>query len=83
MPLIAVHASPTVNCCAIALAIAFIAGCAPVDRQPTLTYPHAIASDARAAAPKNKQIILNPFLDHRADRTNVGMVSRAFGLDET
>lgn len=84
MPLAAVPASPaTALRCAIAVAIALVAGCAPVDRQPTLIYPPATASDARAAAPKNKQIILNPFLDHRADRTNVGMVSRAFGLRET
>lgn len=83
MPLVAVHASPAVNRCAVVIAIAFIASCAPVERQPTLNYPPATASDARAAAPKNKQIVLNPFLDHRADRTNVGMVSRAFGLRET
>jgi uncharacterized lipoprotein YajG len=85
MPLVAVHASPTVNRCSVVVvvAIALLAGCAPVDRQPTLNYPPATASDAQAAAPKNKQIVLNPFLDHRADRTNVGIVSRAFGLRET
>jgi hypothetical protein len=60
-----------------------VAGCSAVDRQPTLNYPPATASDARAEAPKNKQIILNPFLDHRSDKTNVGIVPRAFGLRET
>jgi hypothetical protein len=85
MPLVAVHATPTIDRCAVVVvvAITLLAGCAPVDRQPTLNYPPATASDAQAAAPKNKQIILNPFLDHRADRTNVGMVSREFGLRET
>ena len=84
MPLAAVPASPaTALRCAVAVAIALVAGCAPVDRQPTLIYPPATASDTRAAAPKNKQIILNPFLDHRADRTNIGMVGSAFGLRET
>src|SRR4051812_15252939 len=65
------------------LTAALLAGCTNTDRQPTLIYPPATASDARAAVPKNKQIVLNPFLDHRADRTNVGMVSSAFGLRET
>jgi hypothetical protein len=85
MPPIAVPASPAVNHCTVAaaVALALLAGCTSVDRQPTLNYPPATASDARAAAPKNKQIILNPFLDHRADRTNVGMVSSGFGLRET
>ena len=65
------------------VAAVVIAGCSAVDREPTLNYPPATASDARAEAPKNKQIILNPFLDHRGDKTNVGIVHSAFGLHDT
>src|SRR3954471_23278751 len=61
-------------------AAAFLfAGCAVVERQPTLNY----FTDAATAPPKNKQIILNPFIDHRADKTNVGTVRSTFGLSAT
>ena len=65
---------------ALAMAAIFPTGCANVDTQPTLVYPQ---SDAQAFAPKHKQIILAPFLDHRADKTNVGIVDSVFGLRST
>ena len=84
MPFIAGHAFPATAIRRTALlVVALVAGCATVDRQPTLIYPDATASDAQAAAPKNKQIILNPFLDHRGDKSNVGTVRSAFGLRAT
>lgn len=60
-----------------------LAGCAAVDQPPTLNYPPANAFDGRAAGPKNKQIILNPFLDHRGDKTNIGTIRSALGLRST
>jgi len=84
MPFAAGHAfSATVLRRMALLLTALVAGCAAVDRHPTLNYPDATASDAQAAAPKNKQIILNPFLDHRGDKSNVGTVKSAFGLRTT
>ncbi len=63
---------------AAALVATVMPGCANVEQQqPTLSYPH---SDTHARASKDKQIILNPFLDHRADKTNVGTIDSAFGL---
>ncbi len=84
MPLFTIHASPAAifRYAGLAAAVLF-GGCAGVDRQPTLIYPPATASDAQAAAPKNKQIILNPFLDRRADKSNVGTVKSAFGMRAT
>jgi len=84
MPFAAGHPSPATVLRRTALLVtALVAGCAAVDRQPTLIYPDATASDAQAAAPKNKQIILNPFLDRRGDKSNVGTVRSAFGLRTT
>ncbi len=57
-----------------------LAGCAAVDQSATLVYPPAAAAEGLAAGPKNKQIILTPFLDHRGDKSNVGTVRSAFGL---
>jgi len=65
---------------AVAVALTFPTGCANVDQQPTLVYPH---TDTQAVGPRHKQIILTPFLDHRADKTNVGTVDKAFGLSST
>jgi hypothetical protein len=80
----AAHTSTYCLCCATLAAAIFVAGCAPGNHQPILTYPPAAESGApQAAAPKNKQIILNPFLDQRADKTSVGTVRSGVGARAT
>ncbi len=68
---------------AVFVSVMTLAGCAAVDHSPTLTYPPAIASQGGVAGPKNKQIILSPFLDQRGDKSNVGTVRSTFGLRTT
>src|SRR3954463_3364069 len=67
-----------VRCLTLA-AVFLFAGCSIMEPQPTLTY----SAEAPPVPPKNKQIILNPFIDHRADKTNVGTVRSTFGTSAT
>ncbi|MDB5808775.1 MAG: hypothetical protein JWN94_897 [Betaproteobacteria bacterium] len=77
MPVCAVANFSSVIRCATLAAIVLATGCSVIEPQPTLTY----TADTTAAPPKNKQIILNPFIDHRADKTSVGTVRSTFGAN--
>jgi hypothetical protein len=75
------------RCTTTLVAVTLLAGCAFGTRQPTLIYPPAAESSAIPAAqaaakpaPKNMQIILNPFIDQRADKKVVGTVRNGFGM---
>ena len=77
----------SLNCTATLVAVMLLAGCAFGTRQPTLIYPPAAESSAIPAAqaaakpaPKNMQIILNPFIDQRDDKNVVGTVRNGFGM---
>ena len=62
-------------------AVAIFAGCANVEpHETTLVYPHP-STQTRASS--DKQIVLEAFLDHRADKTNIGTVDSVFGLRST
>ena len=75
------------RCTATLVAVILLAGCAFGTRQPTLIYPPApessaipVAQAAAKPAPKNMQIILNPFIDQRDDKKVVGTVRNGFGM---
>lgn len=80
--------SAAVLLCVITLiCITLLGGCAFGTRQPTLIYPPApesgatpVANAAAKSAPKNVQIILNPFVDERSDKKGVGTVRNGFGM---
>lgn len=69
------------------VSVVLLAGCAFGTRQPTLIYPPAaessaipVAQAAAKPAPRNVQIVLNPFSDQRSDKKVVGTVRNAFGM---
>jgi hypothetical protein len=78
LPLAFASYAPRIRRLALVTA-ALLSGCAAMEQQPTLTY----LAETPAATPKNKQIILNPFVDDRTDKTNVGTVRSTFGLNAT
>jgi len=67
--------------------IGLLGGCAFGTRQPTLIYPPApepgatpVANAAPKSAPRDVQILLNPFVDERSDKKVVGTVRNGFGM---
>lgn len=62
-----------------------LSACAFGTRQPTLVYPPAAGAAASAASsaasgPKAVSIVVQPFVDARADKTKVGTVRNGFGM---
>jgi hypothetical protein len=71
----------------ILVLIGLLGGCAFGTRQPTLIYPPApqsgatpVANAAPKSAPKDVQILLDPFVDERSDKKGVGTVRNGFGM---
>jgi len=76
-----------VRTAALVLSVASLAGCVLGTREPTLHYPPKVESGAVAAAhaaarpaPKSARIVLNPFVDQRADKKVVGTTRNAYGM---